>query len=66
VAELRAQSAAPGEFYDIENSLLADYRVIPLFYLPEFFAVSSRVENWTLSPAGDSRPQAVWLETEKP
>lgn len=66
VAELRALAAAPGELYDIEKSLLADYQVIPLFYLPEFFAVNSRVENWKLSPLGDSNPQVVWLETEKP
>jgi peptide/nickel transport system substrate-binding protein len=66
VAQLRAQSASPGEFYEIERSLLADGGVIPLFYLPEICAISSNLREWSVSPAGGWRPEAAWLESEKP
>jgi peptide/nickel transport system substrate-binding protein len=65
-AQLRAQSDAPGEFYEIERSLLADGGVIPLFYIPEICAVSSNLREWTVSPTGGWRPEAAWLESEKP
>jgi peptide/nickel transport system substrate-binding protein len=66
VAQLRAESASLDEFYEIERSLLADFRVIPLFHLPEIFALSPRVRQWSISPRGGWRPEAAWLETEKP
>jgi peptide/nickel transport system substrate-binding protein len=66
VAQLRAESAAPGEFYEIERSLLADGSVIPLFYVPEICAVGSNVREWTVSPTGDWRPEAAWFDSEKP
>jgi peptide/nickel transport system substrate-binding protein len=66
VAQLRAESAPPGEFYDIERSLLTGFRVIPLFHLPQIFALSSRVREWQISPTGGWHPEAAWLETEKP
>jgi peptide/nickel transport system substrate-binding protein len=66
VAQLRAESAAPDELYDIEKSLLADFHVIPLFHLPEAFALSSRVEDWKMSPEGGWRLESVWLVAGEP
>jgi peptide/nickel transport system substrate-binding protein len=66
VAELRAESASPSEFYEIELSLLDDSGIIPLFYLPQIFAVGPNVREWSVSPAGSWRPEAAWLETDEP
>lgn len=66
VAQLRAESATPGEGYEIERGLLADYRVIPLFHLPSLVAVGPRVREWSVTPLGDWHPESAWLEAEKP
>jgi peptide/nickel transport system substrate-binding protein len=64
VEQLRAESASPDDFYEIERSLLADFRVIPLFYLPQIFAVGSRVRGWSVSSRGGWHPEEAWLATE--
>lgn len=66
VTQLRAASASPGDFYEIERSLVSGFQVIPLFHLPEIFALSSRVREWSLLPSGGWHPEAVWVETDKP
>lgn len=66
VAEMRAHTATIGEGYEIERSLLADCRVIPLFHLPEIFAVGPRVREWTVSADGAWSPESAWLEAEQP
>jgi peptide/nickel transport system substrate-binding protein len=66
VLQLRAESASSGEFYEIERSLLDRYELVPLFYLPQIFALSARVREWSVSPTGGWRPEAAWLAMEKP
>jgi peptide/nickel transport system substrate-binding protein len=66
VAQLRAEAATTGEGYEIERALVANFRLIPLFHLPEIFALGSRVREWTVSPVGGWRPESAWLEAEKP
>jgi peptide/nickel transport system substrate-binding protein len=66
LAQLRAWSATPAECYEIEQSLLVDVRVIPLFHLPMLMALGPRVRGWTMTPLGDWRPESAWLEPEKP
>jgi peptide/nickel transport system substrate-binding protein len=66
VAQLKAESAAPGECFQIEHSLLKDFRVIPLFHLPVLVGVGPHVREWSVSALGDWRPESVWLEAEKP
>jgi hypothetical protein len=41
--------------YETERGLLADFRVVPLFHLPEAWAMSGRVRNWP-------RLADVWLD----
>ncbi len=66
VAQMRAEACTAEVCYEIERSLLSDYRVIPLFHLPAFVAVGPRVREWSVTPLGDWRPESVWLEAEKP
>jgi ABC-type transport system substrate-binding protein len=41
--------------YESERSLLADFRLVPLFHMPEAWAMSGRVRNWP-------RLADVWLD----
>jgi len=41
--------------YERERSLLADFRLVPLFHMPEAWALSGRVRNWP-------RLADVWLD----
>ena len=65
-AQQRARSAAPAECYEIEQSLVANSRVIPLFHLPKLMALGPHVHEWTITPLGGWRPESAWLEPEKP
>ena len=53
-AQLKSPLAATS-LYEAERGLLADFRVVPLFHLPEAWAMSSRVRNWP-------RLADVWLD----
>jgi len=54
--------AAPEQLYDSERALLQDFRVVPLFHLPEAFALSARVHDWAEGAAGGWRLENVWVE----
>jgi hypothetical protein len=56
----------PESLFAAERKLLEDYRLVPLFYLPEIYGVSSRVRNWNPQPWGDWRLDEVWLEARTP
>jgi hypothetical protein len=56
--EIAAQLKSPltgTSLYQAERGLLADFRVVPLFHLPEAWALNARVRNWPRLPD-------VWLD----
>jgi peptide/nickel transport system substrate-binding protein len=65
-AEAPAPAITPEATYSAERKLLEDFRVVPLFHLPETYGLSSRVRNWDPQSWGDWRLGDVWLETRKP
>jgi ABC-type transport system substrate-binding protein len=64
--ESPAAMPTPEATYAAERRLLEDFRVVPLFHLPEIYGLSARVRNWDSQPWGDWRLADVWLETKKP
>lgn len=61
--------SSPQALFDSERRLLQGFEVIPLFHLPELFAVGSRVRTW-LEPGLDSfgnwRLANLWVWSETP
>jgi len=62
----RIAAAAPEALFAAEHRLLEDFRLVPLFHLPEVYGVSPRLRNWDPQPWGDWRLDDVWLEARKP
>jgi peptide/nickel transport system substrate-binding protein len=52
--------------YDLERSLLAGFRVIPLFHLPRAYELSPRVKNWPQAGSEAGTLADVWLLPERP
>jgi peptide/nickel transport system substrate-binding protein len=65
-AEPAPAAVTPEAIYSTERKLLEDFRVVPLFHLPEIYGLSSRVKNWDPQSWGDWRFGDVWLEARKP
>lgn len=61
-----AQAAASEAPYAAERRLLEDFRLVPLFHLPQIYELSPRIRNWDPQPWGDWRLDNVWLETRMP
>jgi ABC-type transport system substrate-binding protein len=57
---------SPQKTYEAERSLLADYMVIPLAYLPRTYAVGPRVKNWHQDALGRPRLESVWVSGTTP
>jgi MarR-like DNA-binding transcriptional regulator SgrR of sgrS sRNA len=74
LAEVRTLAGAGGQpilggperSFAAERALLEDFRIVPLFHLPETYGLSSRVRNWDPRPWGDWRLENVWLEARTP
>jgi len=61
----RAETAEA--LYAAERALLDGYRVIPLFHLPDVYAVSPRVKGGPgITPLGEWRFENLWLEGGRP
>ena len=58
--------ASPEALFTYERKMLADFRIVPLFYLPEVYGLSPRVRNWDARPWADWRLDNVWLEARTP
>jgi peptide/nickel transport system substrate-binding protein len=57
----------PGALAAGERALLAGYRVIPLFHLPDVYGVSPRVKNGPgITPLGAWRFPDLWVEGSRP
>jgi len=65
-ADTQPAAAASEAPYSAERKLLEDFRLVPLFDLPEIYGLSSRIKNWDPQPWGDWRLDNVWLETRTP
>jgi len=65
-AETQPAATTPEVLLAYERKLLEDFRLVPLFYLPEVYGQSSRVRNWDPQPWGDWRLDSVWLEARTP
>jgi len=58
---------SPQALYAAESALLEGFRVIPLFHLPDAYAVSPRVRGGPgITPLGEWRFQDLWLENGRP
>ena len=58
--------AAPEASFQAEQKMLEDYRVVPLFHVPQILGLSPRLRNWDPTPWGDWRLENVWLEPRRP
>jgi peptide/nickel transport system substrate-binding protein len=57
----------PEALYAAERALLDGYRVIPLFHLPDMYAVSPRVRGGSgITPLGEWQFENLWLEGGRP
>jgi ABC-type transport system substrate-binding protein len=56
----------PEQSYAAERAQLASFQIIPLFHLPQIYALSPRVKNWAATRWGDWRLAGVSLDPEKP
>ena len=51
------------ELYNCERTVLGDYRVIPIVWLPQVYGLSDRVRDWKAPGPGEAWPLAdVWLD----
>jgi len=57
---------APEALFQAEQKLLDDYRVVPLFHVPQILGLSPRLRNWDPGPWGDWRLENAWLEPRRP
>ncbi len=55
LAAILKMPVAGASLYEAERSLLADWRVVPLFHLPDAWAMNGHVRNWP-------RLADVWLD----
>jgi ABC-type transport system substrate-binding protein len=66
---LHLSSPALESLYAGERALVEEYRVIPLFHLPEIYGASPRVKTWAtpgLLRTGEWRLDDLWLDSELP
>jgi hypothetical protein len=62
-----AAAATPEALYVAERALLDGFRVIPLFHLPDLYAVAPRVKGGPgITPLGEWRFDNLWLEGGRP
>jgi len=57
---------SPEELYALDRVLRSDFRLIPIVYVPQAWALSPRVKNWVTPREGGWRLADVWLEEDKP
>ena len=56
----------PEELYASERALRGDYRLVPIAYVPQAWALAAGVRNWVTPRQGGWRLADVWLEGDKP
>jgi peptide/nickel transport system substrate-binding protein len=58
-------TASPDELYASERALRGESRLVPLVYMPQAWALSARVRNWSMPRQGSWRLADVWVEGAK-
>ena len=58
----KPRSSSFEDLYSAERRLVETYRVVPLFHLPETYALSAPVKNWMPPRCGGWRLEDVWLD----
>jgi hypothetical protein len=62
-----ARAETPEALYAAERALLEGWRVIPLFHIPDVYAVSPRVKGGPgITPLGEWRFENLWLDGNQP
>jgi len=62
-----ARTDSPDALYTAERGLLEAFRFVPLFHLPDSYAVAPRVQGGpAITPLGEWRFESVWLEGRLP
>jgi ABC-type oligopeptide transport system substrate-binding subunit len=57
------KTATPEALYGAERSLLDGFRVVPLFHIPDLYAVSARVKGGPgISQLGEWRFESLWID----
>jgi hypothetical protein len=59
------ETNSPEELYAFERALRGEFRLVPIAYMPQAWAVGARVRNWSTPRQGGWRPADVWLEGDK-
>jgi len=57
---------SPENLYAADRALRNDFRLVPIAYVPQAWALSTRVRNWVTPREGGWRLTDVWLEEDKP
>ena len=60
------QTNSPEDLYAADRALRSDFRLVPLVYVPQAWALSTPVRNWVTPREGGWRLADVWLEEDKP
>ena len=60
------QAASPEEMYATDRALRSDFRMVPIVYVPQAWALAAGVRNWVTPRRGGWRLTDAWLEGEKP
>jgi hypothetical protein len=62
-----APAAKPEPLYAAERALLEGFRAVPLFHVPDLYAVAPRVRGGPgIGPLGEWRFENLWLEGARP
>ena len=57
---------SPENLYAADRALRNDFRLVPIAYVPQAWALSTRVRNWVTPREAGWRLTDVWLEEDKP
>ena len=55
-------TASPEDLYATDRALRSDFRLVPITYVPQAWALAARVRNWVTPRQGGWRLADVWLE----
>jgi len=59
-------AASPEELYASDRALRSDFRLVPIAYVPQAWALAAGVRNWVTPREGGWRLTDIWLEGDKP
>jgi peptide/nickel transport system substrate-binding protein len=60
------QTNSPEDLYAADRALRSDFRLVPIVYVPQAWALGARVRNWVTPREGGWRLADVWVEGDTP